>query len=130
MDILKKELNMDFDEAIEKVKSALQDGGFGVLSSIDISTLLKQKLQLDEYRKCTTILACNPILADRALDASINMSTLFPCSFVVYEEDGKTMLSHISIMKIGRELGIADKEKMDAVVELTGKKVKAIWENI
>jgi RimJ/RimL family protein N-acetyltransferase len=46
-----------------------------------------------------------------ALEASFNTGLLFPCSFVVYEEEGKIIVSHVSIMKhwnkihLRRELG-------------------------
>jgi len=37
-------------------------------------------------------------------------------------------VSHVSIMKIAPEVGLASTEKMKPVIEMTGKAVHAAWE--
>ena len=46
-----KTLDAPFDEAIEKVTSALKDEGFGILTEIDVKATLKKKLDVDYKRQ-------------------------------------------------------------------------------
>ena len=73
-------------------------------------------------------MACGPELAKMALDASLNVGLVFPCSFVVYEENEKIYVSHVSIMKMAKELGLASAEAMDPIIEITSKMVHKAWE--
>ncbi|MHA1123322.1 MAG: DUF302 domain-containing protein, partial [Candidatus Heimdallarchaeota archaeon] len=90
--------------------------------------ILKKKLKITDHPRYTTILACNPILAKMGLEASFNVGLVFPCSFVVYEEDNKIFVSHVSIMKIAKEIGLASAEAMDPIIEKTSKMVHKAWE--
>ena len=42
-----KRVNLTFNDAVEKVKSALQAEGFGVLTEIDITQTSKRKIDAD-----------------------------------------------------------------------------------
>ncbi len=126
VDILKKELNMDFDKAVEHVEKIIVKEGFSHMLTKSIDEIFKKKLGID-YDRYTIILACGPEFAKGALDVSKNVGLLFPCSFVVYEETGKVYVSHASIMKIAPEAGLAPADKMKPVIEMTGKAVHAAW---
>lgn len=129
VDFLKKELNMDFEEAVKHVEKISQENGFGVLISKALHSIFKEKLGID-YPKYTIVLVCNPKFAKAALDVSEDVGMLFPCSFVVYEKDGKVLVSHVSIMKIAPEVGLAPADGMKPVIEMTGKGVHAIWDKL
>ena len=101
--------------------------GFGLQLTKGVHDIFKQKLGIEDYPKYTVILVCNPQLAKMALDASRDVGTIFPCSFVVYEEDGKVKVSHTSIMKIAAETGLASEEIMAPIIEETGKRIKRVW---
>ena len=126
VDILKKELNMDFDQAVKRVEKIIVEEGFSHMLTKSIDEIFKKKLGID-YDKYTIILACGPEFAKGALDVSKNVGLLFPCSFVVYEEKGKVYVSHVSIMKIAPEVGLAPVDEMRPVIEMTGKAVHAAW---
>ena len=121
VDVLRKQVPYSFDEAIAKVEQACKDEGFGVLFTKNVDEIFKQKLGID-YPRFTFVLACAPELAKAALDVSLDVGTLFPCSFVVYDDKGKIFVMHASIMKAAVESGLAEKDAMAPVIEMTGKR--------
>lgn len=79
-------VEIPFDAAIEKIRAALRDEGFGVLSEIDIKEKLKEKLDVD-FRRYTILGACNPSLAYKTLQEELEIGLLLPCNVIVYEAD-------------------------------------------
>ena len=90
-----KTLNLDFNEAIEKVTEELKKEGFGILTEIDVQATLKNKLDVD-FRKYKILGACNPPFAYKALQAEDKIGTMLPCNVIVQEhEDGRVEVTAI-----------------------------------
>lgn len=79
-----KTLNCTFDEAISKVTEELKKNSFGIVTEIDMSETLKNKLNVD-FRKYKILGACNPNFAYRALQLENKIGTKLPCNIVVQE---------------------------------------------
>ena len=81
------ELPLEFDVAVNEVKDALKDRGFGTLTEIDVRATLLEKLG-EEMEPYLIIGACNPRLAHRALSAEPEIGALLPCNVVVRQSEG------------------------------------------
>jgi uncharacterized protein (DUF302 family) len=109
------------------VENAIVSADMSILLTKSIDAILRKKLGLIDYPRLTIVLACAPHLAKMALDVSKNIGNLFPCSFVVYEENEKVMVSHLSIMKVAVEAGLASAQAMEHVIQQTAEAVHAVW---
>ncbi|NHJ85923.1 MAG: DUF302 domain-containing protein [Asgard group archaeon] len=127
VNVLKKELAMPFDEAVSHVERILAEEGFSLIATKQLDDIFKKKLGIENHPRYTMTLACNPKLAKMALEASYNVGLLYPCSFVIYEEDNKIIVSHVSIMTIAKEVGLASEEAMKPVIEVTKEVILGAW---
>ena len=125
-------LEMGHEEAIEHVREVFTEAGFGIPVEFSPSELLNEKVDAD--RDPYYVLgACNPAVADRALNATDNrMGGLFPCNVVVWEErPGTLTVYHVSIMRIARLVGMApDDETMADIVADTGALADEAFANL
>lgn len=79
-----KNLASSFEKAIADVSAELKKEGFGILTEIDVTATLKQKLDVD-FPKYTILGACNPHFAYQALQVEAKIGTMLPCNVIVQE---------------------------------------------
>ena len=76
--------NVDFETLDQRVRQALGDHGFGVLTEIDVKTTMKKKLGRDmsAYR---ILGACNPDMAWEAIGLEPRVGAMLPCNVILRE---------------------------------------------
>jgi uncharacterized protein (DUF302 family) len=118
-------LDVPYEEAVEKARTALKAEGFGVLCEIDIKEKLKEKLDVD-FRNYVILGACNPALAYKTLQQEINIGLLLPCNVIVYEVDeaGKSVVAAIDAKTMLSVAG--DNAALDAVATEVNEKLKRV----
>lgn len=78
-----------YDEVVMRVREALAEAGFGVLTEIDLKATLKAKIDVDTTPR-VILGACRPELAHRALEADPRVAAMLPCNVVVSAVDART----------------------------------------
>jgi uncharacterized protein (DUF302 family) len=78
-------LHTSFEDAVERIRNALADKGFGVLTEVDMKATLKAKLDvnMEDY---LILGACNPQFAHEAVDVYRQIGVLMPCNVVVRKD--------------------------------------------
>ena len=96
-------LSLSLEATRERVEAALKEQGFGILTEIDVRATLREKLGIE--REPYLILgACNPQLANRALEIDPSVGALLPCNVVLRAEDDRT---RVEILNPSAALAVA-----------------------
>lgn len=77
-------LAMPLEPALERIRTALRDAGFGVLTEVDVQAVFQEKLATDFY-PYRLLGACSPDVAYRALEIDPTLGTFLPCTIAVYD---------------------------------------------
>lgn len=120
-------LGSSYEDAVSKVKAALKEEGFGVLTEIDVKETLKKKLD-KEFRKYVILGACNPPYAYQSLQADLDVGLLLPCNVIVYETDDKK--AYVSAINPVSALEVIQKEPLQAVAREVSEKLERVIERI
>jgi uncharacterized protein (DUF302 family) len=81
-------------EAERRLREALAREGFGVLTELDVQEAMKEELGAD-FPPYRVLGACNPQLVLQTLSVEPAIGLLLPCSVVLTERDGATILSFL-----------------------------------
>jgi uncharacterized protein (DUF302 family) len=98
-------LDIPFADAVGRVRAALAEQGFGVLTEIDVTDTLRARLgeQIEEY---VILGACNPPFAHQALEIDRSIGLLLPCNVVVRATLAGTIVEaldpHVMVTLTGR----------------------------
>jgi uncharacterized protein (DUF302 family) len=97
-------LPVPFEEAVPRVREALKEQGFGVLTEIDVQATLRDKLgeRIEDY---LILGACNPLLARQAMEADRHIGMLLPCNVVIRDDDGGTLVEALDPQTMVRVSG-------------------------
>ena len=120
-----KSVELDFEDAITRVTEKLAGEGFGVLTTIDVQSTLKAKLD-EDMRPYRILGACNPVLAHQAITAVPDIGLLLPCNVLVrQEEDGRV---RVDFMDPASVLGLVDDERVEPLAGQVRAKLEKVLE--
>jgi uncharacterized protein (DUF302 family) len=121
-----KQLDMKFEEAVEKTREELKKEGFGVLTEIDVKATLKKKINVD-FDKYIILGACNPSFAHKALLAEKEIGLMLPCNVIIYEDKEKVTVSAILPTTA---MGMVDNPALEEIAEEVESKLKKVIDNV
>jgi len=120
------DLDLPHGEAVVKVKEAFAAQGFGILTEIDVQATLKAKTGAD-IEPYLILGACNPQLAQQALEIERQIGLLLPCSVVVRAGDGCTIVEALDANVIAE---IPDRDELVPVAEEAGRLIRAALDSL
>jgi len=121
-----RQVDLNFKDAIEKVKEELKKEGFGIISEINVAENLREKLKI-EMEDYIILGACNPDFAYEALQNEKEIGLLLPCNIIVYSQDGKTFVSAINPQEA---MSMVDNEKLKEIAPKVSKILKNVIDSL
>lgn len=113
------------DDVDARVRTALADHGFGVLTEIDVKATMKKKLDVEmpAYR---ILGACNPKMAYEAIGIEPRVGAMLPCNVILREVEGGVEVSAIDPVASMQEIENAELTTVASQVrDLLAKVVEA-----
>ncbi len=105
-------LHQPYEAAVDAVRAALGEEGFGILTEIDLKATLKTKLDVDVAPQ-VILGACRPALAYEALTAEPSIAAVLPCNVVVRAVDEHTTV--VEAFDPDAMMGLADNDALRTV---------------
>lgn len=95
---------MPFADAAARIRDALKEQGFGVLTEFDMQATMREKLGV-EMEPYIVLGACNPPLAHRALSADRTIGLLLPCNVIVRVAGEQTVVQALDPRTVAEVAG-------------------------
>lgn len=124
---MKKDLEIGFDQAVEKVTEELKKEGFGVLTEIDVKATLKKKLDVD-FRPYRILGACNPPFAYKALQTEDKIGLMLPCNVIVQETAAGTV--QVAAIDPVASMQAVDNPGLQEISEQVKEKLKRVVDSL
>lgn len=118
--------DLGFDEAVARTRETLASQGFGVLTEIDVQKTLKAKLDRD-MEPYLILGACNPQLAEQALDVERDIGLLLPCNVVVRRADGRTLIQALDPQVM---VSLPDRPELQSVADDASARLQAALSSV
>ncbi len=116
-----------YDVAVEMVREALGEQGFGILTEIDLKATLKTKLDVDVDPQ-VILGACRPALAYEALTAEPSIAAVLPCNVVVRALDENNTI--VEAFDPDTMMGLADNDTLSAVAADAKQRIAAALKSL
>ena len=120
-----------FDAAVARVREALSEQGFGVLTEINVKATLNKKLGDgvgDEVGDYLILGACNPKLAFRALEQNETAGLLLPCKAVVYQDEEGWF--KVTLGRPKAVFGLLNDPATDPLADEVEQKLRAVFDSL
>lgn len=115
-----RDLDGPFEEVVSRVKEALSEEGFGVLSEIDVEGAMREKLG-EEVGPYLILGACNPQLAHRGLGVEPDLGVLLPCNVIVRGLEGRV---RVAAMEPLAAMSLADNEDLRPIASEARERIE------
>jgi uncharacterized protein (DUF302 family) len=122
-----KTLRMDFDQASQKVREALQSEGFGIITEIDLKDKFKEKLDVD-FHRYTILGACNPKMAYEAVQQEEHIGVMLPCNVLLSEKQQGTI--EVAAINPLASIGGTGNDKLKPIADQVGQKLQSALEKL
>ena len=111
-----------YAETVTRVREALAEQGFGVLTEIDVTATMQAKLgkQVEDY---VILGACNPPLAYQALDVERSLGLMLPCNVVVRASEAGTVVEILDPLTL---VSLTDRPELQTVADEAGSRLDAV----
>ncbi len=109
-----KDIHASFQLTENKIREALLNIGFGVLTEINMKDAFNDKLDLD-YKNYKILGACNPTLALEALGSENLIGILMPCNILVIDNENET--TKITFPKAKALLKVTGNKSIDELAQ-------------
>ena len=113
-----------YADAVEAVRAALVEQGFGILTEIDLKATLKAKLDVDIAPQ-VILGACRPALAHEALTVEPSIAAVLPCNVVVRAVDDATTV--VEAFDPDAMMGLADNPALRTVASDARQRITAAF---
>lgn len=116
-----------YEEVFNKVETALQAVGFGIITQVDMHNKLKAKLDVD-MPVYQILGVCSPKHAHIALQQQENIGVFLPCKVILKEKENNTyevVTTNTRVM-----MGILDDPKLNEVSEEVNQLLKQFIESL
>ncbi len=116
----------DFETVDARTRKALMDGGFGVLTEIDVKATMKKKLDkdMDDYR---ILGACSPTMAWEAIKIEPRVGAMLPCNVILRSVEGGV---EVSAINAPASMSAIDNAELIAVASQVNEMLKAVVASI
>ncbi len=108
-DSLATHVSWHHEEAVQRVTARLAEQGFGVLTTIDVRAVMKEKMGVD-FRAYSILGACNPNISYKAFQRSLEAGLVLPCNVVVHEDETGNL---VRIADPGPIMGVLGDPELD-----------------
>ncbi len=110
---MRKVFDGDIESAEAAITDALKTVGFGILTRIDVAETLKKKIDV-ERAPYVILGACNPKLANTALNLEPELGLMLPCNVIVYEDSDHQTI--VSVINPAAMVGMIDNPALECLV--------------
>ena len=115
---ISKKVSLNFEEAISCITEELRKEGFGIIDTIDVKRIFREKLNV-HFRNYIILGACNPRFAYEALLAEDKIGVFLPCNVIVQQHENEEV--EISV--------INPEELMKSSVDFNLKRLQRMFED-
>ncbi|MQA97422.1 MAG: DUF302 domain-containing protein [Streptosporangiales bacterium] len=113
-------------ETVERVRAALAEQGFGVLTEIDVQATLRAKLG-EESEPYFILGACNPQLAHQALGVDRRIGLLLPCNVVVRADGGSTVVEALDPQVM---VSVPGDSRLQPIADEAGRRLRTALQTV